>query len=66
MARGYTTVCIRTLGGIATSGESEQARIQASAILLDRGWGKAAQPLTGQDGEGAIELTIRHITEGKK
>jgi hypothetical protein len=66
LARGYTNVCIKTLGGIATSGESEQARIQAAAILLDRGWGKAAQPVTGEGGEGAIEIIIRNITEGKK
>jgi len=66
LARGYTNICIKTLGGIATSGESEQARIQASAILLDRGWGKAAQPLTGEGGTGAIEIILRNITEGKK
>lgn len=60
MARGYTNVCIRTLGGIATSGESEQARIQASAILLDRGYGKAAQPVTGEDGEGPVVVEIIH------
>jgi len=59
-------VCIKTLGGIAKEGTSEQARISASALLLERGWGKAAQPVTGADGEGAIEITVRHITEGKK
>ena len=26
------------------------ARIQAIAILLDRGWGKAVQPIAGEDG----------------
>jgi len=38
----------------------------ASIALLDRGYGKAAQPLTGADGEGDIEITVRVITEGKK
>jgi hypothetical protein len=42
------------------------ASVTAAGILLDRGWGKAAQPVTGADGEGAIEITVRHITEGKK
>jgi len=37
--------------------------IQAIAILLDRGWGKPAQPHTGEDGE--IRVTLRTITEGK-
>ena len=39
------------------------ARIQAIAALLDRGWGRAAQPYAGEDG-GDIRLTIRQIVEG--
>jgi hypothetical protein len=54
------------LAGIAENGTSEQARISAVALLMERGWGKAAQPLTGEDGEGAIEITVRVINEGKK
>jgi hypothetical protein len=40
-----------------------RARIQAIAIRLDRSWGKAAQPHTGEDGD--IRVTLRTITEGK-
>lgn len=54
------------LQGVASSGASEGARVQAAGILLDRGWGKAAQPVTGQDGEGDIRITIRNIIESKK
>jgi len=57
---------MKTLGGIAKNGNSEQARISAIALLMERGWGKAAQPVTGEDGEGAIEITVRVINEGKK
>jgi hypothetical protein len=32
--------------------------------LLDRGWGKPPQAHTGADGEGAIQVTIRHLVEG--
>ena len=39
------------------------ARVSAAGILLDRGWGKPAQPHTGEDGE--IRVTLRTITEGK-
>jgi hypothetical protein len=39
------------------------ARIHAIAILLERGWGKAPQPHTGEDGE-TIRVVIRTITEG--
>ena len=38
------------------------ARIQAIAILLDRGWGKAVQPIAGEDGE-PLRIVIRQINE---
>ena len=40
------------------------ARVSAAGILLDRGWGKPAQPHTGED-DNDIRVTIRNITEGK-
>ena len=39
------------------------ARVSAAGILLDRGWGKATQAHTGENGEGDIRVTIRHILE---
>jgi hypothetical protein len=57
---------IKQLGDIAQNGESEAARVSACAQLLDRGWGKAAQPITGAGGVEPIEVTIRTIIEGKK
>jgi hypothetical protein len=38
------------------------ARIQAIGILLDRGWGKAVQPIAGEDGEPR-RIVIRQISE---
>jgi hypothetical protein len=38
------------------------ARVSAASILLDRGWGKPAQPHTGDDKD--IRITIRQIVEG--
>ncbi|MBR0719388.1 hypothetical protein [Bradyrhizobium liaoningense] len=38
------------------------ARIQAIAILLERGWGKAVQPIAGEDGE-PIRIVIRQLNE---
>ena len=61
MARAYTDTCITSLAGIATNGESESARVSAISQLLDRGWGRPAQPLTGKDGEQDIQVTIRTI-----
>jgi hypothetical protein len=36
------------------------ARIQAISILLDRGWGKAVQPIAGEEDE-PLRVVIRQI-----
>jgi hypothetical protein len=59
-------VVIRILGGIAKDGTNESARVTACQVLLDRGWGKPGQPVTGADGEGDIRVTIRNIVEERK
>lgn len=65
LARSYTEVAVQTLSGIAKDGTNESARVAAAIGLLDRGWGKCAQPHTGADGESGIEITLRNIMEGK-
>lgn len=57
-------MAVRQLVNIACNGENESARVAASVHILDRGWGRAAQTHTGEDGEGAIQVVIRHIIEG--
>jgi hypothetical protein len=58
LARQHTEAAIRTLVEImGMAGVNEAARISAANSLLDRGWGKAAQPITGED-EGPIQLTV--------
>lgn len=64
LARGHTALCIKVLAGIVQNGSSESARATAASILLDRGWGKAPQAHTGIDGEGDIQVVIRHIVAG--
>ena len=64
LARSYTELALRTLAGIAISSENDSARVGACAILLDRGWGRAAQMHTGPDGAG-LEITIRQIIEDR-
>ena len=58
LARSYTNLAIRTVAGICQNGESEMARLAAASILLDRGWGKAAQAHTGENGEGPVVVNI--------
>jgi hypothetical protein len=58
LARGHTEGALSTLASIMHSAEAPPAaRVAAANSLLDRGWGKPAQPLTGED-EGPIQLTV--------
>jgi hypothetical protein len=66
LARGHTDLCIKVLAGIVSQEAiPPAARVSAAGILLDRGWGKPAQPHTGEEG-GAIEIILRNIMEEKK
>lgn len=62
LARTHTDSAVRSLATIAAKGKSESARVAAALGLLDRGWGKAPQAHTGEDG-GDIRVTIRQIIE---
>ncbi len=61
LARSWSEQALQTLAGIAREGKNESARVAAAIALLDRGWGRAPQAHTGEDGEGDIRVTIRHI-----
>ncbi len=46
LARRYTTDAIQTLADIcASTAATPSARVAAAEVLLDRGWGKAAQKI---------------------
>ena len=52
LARAQCPKAIRVLKGIMCSETApEAARIAAANSLLDRGYGKATQPIAGEDGE---------------
>jgi hypothetical protein len=50
LARQYTEVAIETLVSITREGKQGASRVSAAIALLDRGWGKLIQPVTGKDG----------------
>lgn len=57
LARAHCPTAIKTLAGIMNEHKSgADARIRAATALLERGYGKAAQPHTGEDGEGPIQV----------
>ena len=66
LARGHTELCIKVLAGIVSQeAVPPAARVAAAGILLDRGWGKAPQAITGENSEGGINVIIRHIVKGR-
>jgi hypothetical protein len=67
LARSHTEAAINVLTGIMNqSAAADSARVAAANSLLDRGWGKAAQPVTGGDDEDSpvrIERIERVIVD---
>jgi hypothetical protein len=58
IARSHTRTAINVLVGIMRSEEATPAaRVSAANSILDRGWGKVAQPV--QNGEDALEVIHR-------
>ncbi len=59
IARSHTRTAVNVLVGIMRSKDATAAaRVSAANAILDRGWGKAAQPLEGGK-DGALELVHR-------
>lgn len=56
LARQYTQQAIDGLVETLLTGSSS-AKVAAANALLDRGWGKAEQPLTGADG-GNLKMEL--------
>lgn len=44
--------------------ESESAQMMALNTILDRAYGKAPQALTGEGGEGPVELLVQWLSDG--
>jgi hypothetical protein len=59
LARSHTRAAIGVLIRVMRSKEATAAaRVSAANAILDRGWGKATQPLDGAE-NGAVELVHR-------
>jgi hypothetical protein len=58
LARGHTKTALNVLVGIMRSKDATAAaRVSAANAILDRGWGKATQPVGNDD--GTLELIHR-------
>jgi hypothetical protein len=59
LARGHTRTAVNVLVGVMRNKDATPAaRVSAANAILDRGWGKATQPLENGDA-GALELIHR-------
>lgn len=62
LARTHTEEAVTTLVEIMRNkAEPSAARVSASQAILDRGYGKPAQAVTGEDGEGPIKVSVDFI-----
>jgi hypothetical protein len=57
LAREHTAAAIAAL---VTALGNQRERVPAAIALLDRGWGKPAQAITGADG-GALQLIVTGV-----
>jgi hypothetical protein len=64
LAREHTDTALGVLVQVAKSGESESARVAAANAILDRGYGKPSQVITGDEDGGAVTLYHRIMLEG--
>lgn len=62
--REFTANAVKALTDALQDADA-RVRIAAAQVLLERGWGKAAQPVTGVDG-GPISLEINLNIGGGK
>lgn len=59
LARSHTETALNVLAGIMNEPEAPHAaKVAAANSLLDRGWGKAAQIIAGDEDEGPVKLEI--------
>ncbi|WP_375159389.1 hypothetical protein [Bradyrhizobium sp. RDT46] len=58
LARGHTKAALKVLVGLMRNDEATPAvRLSAANAILDRGWGKSAQPI--ESGEEVVETVHR-------
>ena len=62
VARKHGPAAIKELARIMLEGDSDNAKIAAIKELLDRGYGKARQPITGEDEGSPVEQVIQIVT----
>lgn len=64
IARSHTVAAIHVLVGVMNEKKAgPAARVSAAVALLDRGWGKPAQAITGEGGGPLVTMIERIIVD---
>lgn len=63
LARPYTEEALQAMINVMRNSEDEKARVIAADKILDRGWGKAAQPVEHSGEIGNRDITDQPLTE---
>lgn len=59
LARSHTETALNVLVGVMEQSEAPAAaRVAAANSILDRGWGKPTQPISGDENGGPLHLTV--------
>jgi len=62
LAKRHSKAAVKVLAAIMNNEDGPAtARVSAAQALLDRGWGKAAQPLAGEEGGLPILARIERL-----
>jgi hypothetical protein len=62
LAKKHSKAAIKVLAGIMNQADGPAtARVSAAQALLDRGWGKATQPLAGEEGGLPVLARIERV-----
>jgi hypothetical protein len=62
LAKRHSRAAVKVLAAIMNNEDGPAtARVSAAQALLDRGWGKAAQPLAGEEGGLPILARIERV-----
>ncbi len=62
LAKKHSKAAIKVLATIMNQADGPAtARVSAAQALLDRGWGKAAQPVAGEDGGLPVLTKIERV-----
>lgn len=65
MAREHTEEALEALLKVVREGETDASIVAAANSILDRGWGKATQPIAGDDEAPPVEhaLNVSKLSE---